>query len=243
MKSNQKNLPALFAALLLAAAATLSSCRKDPQEIIALLSESEAAEIIEDAIANKTAGFTMPTVDAAAIVETYLNSCNTPGDTLLNKVKTTGLATYDYTFGMDWLVACNDLSVPQSANVDIAGNGDFSSPHWQGSQVTVGDLTFTGLGLQDPAYIVNGTYNLVGDLTGSLRKVSPSFDCTVALTLTSLTMNKTNYQITSGTGTATVTATAANGDTKTLSGTLLFNGNGSATITVNDHTHTFQWQQ
>ncbi|MFN0037175.1 MAG: hypothetical protein ACKVUS_19125 [Saprospiraceae bacterium] len=242
MKSNQKNLLPLFALLFFAALAALTSCRKDPHEVIELLSNSEATEIIEDAVASRTAGFTAPTVDAAALVETYLNSCGTPGDTSINKTKSSGVATYDYTFGMDWLVTCSNLGVPQSANVGIAGNGDFASPHWTGTEATIGDLTFTGLSPQEAAYTVNGSYDLAGNLTGSLRNVSPSFDCTVALELTNLTMDKSTYKITGGGGTATVTASTANGQTKTLNGTLVFNGNGSATVTVNGHEHTFQWQ-
>lgn len=242
MKSTKKNLLPFFALLFVAALATLTSCRKDAEDIIELLTNSEAAEIIEDAVANKTAGFTAPTIDAAAIVDAYLNSCGVPGDTSVNKVKTTGVATYDYSFGMDWLVTCSDLGVPQSAKVGIAGNGDFTSPHWTGTEATIGDLSFTGLSPQESSYTVNGSYDLTGALTGNLRKVTPSFDCVVALDLTNLLIDKTTYKITGGSGIATVTANSANGQTKTLTGTLLFNGNGSATVEVNGHEHTFQWQ-
>jgi hypothetical protein len=242
MKSNQKNLLPLFASLFLTALVSLTACRKDPEEIIELITNTEAAEIIEDAVANRTAGFTAPTIDAAALVNAYLNSCGVPGDTAINKVKTTGLATYDYSFGLDWLVTCSNLGVPQSANVGIAGNGNFTSPHWVGTEGTVGDLTFTGLSLQEAAYIVNGSYDLTGNLPGSLRKTSPSFDCIVALDLTNLTLDKSTYKISGGSGIATITATTANGQTKTITGTLVFNGNGSATVEVNGYSHTFQWQ-
>lgn len=242
MKSNQKNLLPLFAVLFFSALTALTACRKDPQEVVELLSNSEAAEIIEDAVANRTAGLTAPTIDAAAIVDAYLNSCGVPGDTSISKVKTSGIATYNYVFGMDWLVTCSDLGVPQTATVDIEGDGDFTSPHWVGSDATQGELVFSGLSLQESSYVLNGSYDLTGNLTGSLRNVSPSFNCVVALDLTNLLLDKTTYKITGGTGTATVTATTANGETKTLTGTLVFNGNGSATVEVNGHEHTFQWQ-
>jgi hypothetical protein len=241
MKSIQKNLMPL-AVLFFALLTTLASCRKDPEEVIELLTESEAAEIIEDAVATRTAGFTLPAIDAAQIVETYLNSCNTPGDTSLQKSKSSGAATYNYTFDMDWLVACSDLGVPLSAQVGIAGAGTFGSPHWSGTDQTTGNLNFTGLSPQEINYVVSGDYNLTGNLTGSLRRVTPSFDCTLALELTNLTMDKNTYKITGGTGTAVVTASTANGQSKTLNGTLAFNGNGSVTVEVNGHEHTFQWQ-
>ncbi|MBC7774674.1 MAG: hypothetical protein H7246_04485 [Phycisphaerae bacterium] len=242
MKSNQKNLLPLFSVLFFAALATLTSCRKDPDEVIELLTNSEAAEIIEDAVANRTAGLTAPTIDAATIVDAYLNNCGVPGDTSINKAKTSGVATYDYTFGMDWLITCSNLGVPQTANIGIEGNGDYTSPHWLGNQVTNGDLSFTGLSPQEASYVVNGSYDLTGNLTGSLRKVSPSFNCIVALDLTNLILDKSTYKITGGSSVATVTASTANGQTKTVTGTIVFNGNGSATVEVNGYEHTFQWQ-
>ncbi|MFN0214474.1 MAG: hypothetical protein ACKVT2_09490 [Saprospiraceae bacterium] len=242
MQSNQKNLLPFFALLLFAALATLNSCRKDPEEIIELLTSSEAAEIIEDAVSNRTAGLTAPTLDATSILEAYLGSCGVPGDTTIVKEKTGGVASYDYSFDLNWLLTCSNLGVPQSASFGIQGNGDFSSPHWFGSDVTLGTLTFTGLSPQESAYVVNGSYDLTGNLTGTLRRVSPSFDCEVAIELTNLLVDKSTMQITGGSGLVTVIASTANGQTKTLTGTLIFNGNGSATVMVNGHEHTFQWQ-
>lgn len=232
----------MFITLFFATLAVLTSCRKDPEEIVELITNSEAAEIIEDAVANRTAGFTMPAVDAAQILETYLSTCNVPGDTSVNRSKSGTAASYDYIFSMEWLVICSNLGVPQSAAFDIMGNGDFSSPHWSGTDATVGDLTFTGLSPQELDYIINGSYDLTGNLTGSLRRVSPSIDCLVALDLANLTMDKSTYKITGGSGLATVTASTANGQSKMLIGTIVFNGNGSATVTVNGYEHTFQWQ-
>jgi hypothetical protein len=241
MTFNQKNLLPLFAAMFFAALTSLTSCRKDPEEIVELLSNSEASEIIETALASKTAGFTMPVIDATQIIETYLNSCNTPGDTSLNKSKSGGAATYNYTFYMDWLVICSNLNLPQSAVMDITSSGSFSSPHWSGSDVTAGNLTYTGLDLQAPDYIINGAYELEGDITGSLRKVSPTINCLIELHLVDLKINKSDLKITGGTGTAKVIGNAANGETKTLEGSFVFNGDGSATVTVNGYVHNFQW--
>ncbi|MBL7808230.1 MAG: hypothetical protein JNN28_10460 [Saprospiraceae bacterium] len=218
-----------------------SSCRKDPQEIIELITESEAAEIIEDAVADRTSGLTAPTFDAADIVTAYLNACGQPGDTTFSKSKTTGVATYNYVFGMDWLISCTDLGVPQSADINIEGNGNYSSPHWSGVQTTQGGLVFTGLSPQETAYVVNGNYDLDGNLTGTLRKVNPSIDCVISMELTNLLLDKTSQKITGGAGTFTLTASTANGQSKTLSGGLVFNGNNTVTVTVNGYEHTFEW--
>ncbi len=234
MTFNQKICSTFFLATLF----IFASCRKSGEEIIALLSETEAAEILETSVSAKMAGFTMPTVDMAQILENYLNSCNVPGDTSLQKSKTAVGATYNYTFNMDWLVTCSNLGVPQSAAVGIAGNGTFSSPHWSGSDVTVGELVFTGLSPQEPAYIVNGTYELEGDLTGNLRRVDPTLNCVTELNISNLTISKSSYQVTGGSGTAKITG-SSNGRQQTLNGVLTFHADGTVTVTVNGHTHDF----
>ncbi|MBK7938034.1 MAG: hypothetical protein IPJ82_13495 [Lewinellaceae bacterium] len=239
MKNNRKNLNLLILALFALPFLLLTSCRKSAEEIAALISESEAAEIVENAVSDRTAGMTMPTVDVAQILSNSLNNCGIPGDTTLQKSNNGALGSYNYTFGLGWLITCTPLGVPQSASVDVSGNGTFSTTHWSGSDQTTGNLTFTGLSPQEPAYLVNGTYALEGDVTGDLRRVDPTFDCTTTITLTNLSISKTTYEITGGTGTVQVTGTNGQGNTRTLNGTLTFNGNGTVTVVVNGHTHTF----
>lgn len=239
MKLNQKIQFFLFASCALFLSILFNSCKKDPEQIAELISNSEAAEIVETALADKTAGFTMPVIDASQIIEAYLNNCNVPGDTTLNKSKSGGAATYSYTFNMNWLVNCSNANLPQSATVDITANGAFNSLHWSGNDATSGHLAYTGLELQAPAYIVNGSYTLNGDITGSLRKTAPSFDCNTQIQVQNLTIDKDDMKITGGAGTVVITGKTASGDEQTLNGAITFNGDGTATVVVNGHTHTF----
>ena len=239
MKNNRKNLLLLNLALLTAALTFFVSCKKSGEEVAELLSESEAAEIAETAISDRSAGMVMPTIDATQIIENQLDNCNVPGDTSFQKSNSNAYATYNYSFGLEWLLTCNNLGIPQSATVEMSGNGTFSTARWEGSDTATGNLTLTGFSPQAPTYLVNGSYTLTGDLTGDLRRVDPTFDCTTDITLTNLSISKTTYDITGGTGTVTVTATNGQGNTRTLEGTLVFNGDGTATVTINGHTHTF----
>ncbi|MBK8192822.1 MAG: hypothetical protein IPK76_06350 [Lewinellaceae bacterium] len=239
MKNNRKNLQVLTLIFIAAAFSVLASCRKSAEEIAQLFSESEAAEIVETAIADRSAGAAMPTVDMAQIIDSYLNNCGIPGDTTLQKSNSNGVASYAYTFGMEWLITCSNLGVPQSASVDIAGNGTFSTARWAGNDQTTGNLTFTGLSPQEPAYLVNGSYVLEGDVTGDLRRVDPTFHCTTTVSLTGLSISKTTFDITGGSGTVQVAGTNGQGNTRTLNGTLTFNGDGTVTVVINGHTHNF----
>lgn len=219
--------------------ALLVSCRKNAEEIAALLTESEAAEIVENAVSERAAGATLPTVDMAQLVEKYLQNCGVPGDTTFQRTKTTGPITYAYTFDLGWVVHCNNLNVPVDAAVTIAGDGSFNTQRWAGDDVTAGSLTFTGLNPQAPAYIVDGSYELEGDVTGSFRNVNPTLNCTTTITLTGLNIRKSDYQVTGGTGTAVIVATNGKGQTETMNGSLVFNSDGTVTVTVNGHSHTF----
>ncbi len=240
MKNTRKNLLPLTALLFTLLLAGLGACRKSAEDVAELISESEAAEIVETAVSGRSAGLTLPTVDMAQIIDTYLQTCGVPGDTTLQKSNANGFATYNYTFGLEWLIHCNGLGLPLDASVDVTGNGTFSTARWSGSDQGTGTLTFTGLGVQETAYVVNGSYALSGDLTGDLRRVDPSFDCTTTIQITDLRIAKSTYQITGGTGTIQVVATNGQGNTRTLDGTLVFNGDGTVTVTVNGHVKTFQ---
>ncbi len=238
MKNTSKN--HLVAILFLAASAltAFSSCKKDPEEIAALLSDSEAAEIVETTLSDRNAGAEMPTVDLAKLIESSLGSCGVPGDTTFSKSKA-GAVSYNYTFDLGWIVNCNALNIPQNATATLKGNGTFGTARWDGSTQGSGTLTFTGLALSAPAYIASGSYSTTGNLAGDFRKIDPSITCVTDLTLTNLTISKTTFVITGGTGTLKITATSANGQTQTFNGTLVFNADGTVTVTVNGHTHTF----
>ena len=238
MKNTSKNHLLILLAFTLSTVTLFTSCKKDPEEIAALLSESEAAEIAETAISERTAGATMPTVDMAKLIESSLGNCGVPGDTSFQKNKA-GAVSYQYQYDLGWVVNCNNLNIPQNAVITVQGNGSFGTNRWDGTTEGDGNLTFTGLGLSDPHYIANGSYTINGNVTGDFRKVDPSLTCKTEVALTSLTISKTTYKITGGAGTLKITVTDGKGRTETVNGTLVFNGDGTVTVTINGHSHTF----
>ncbi len=227
----------LIAAIL--TAAFLISCRKNAEDALALVSDAEATEIMENSVSGRSAGAAMTTEDMATLADDYFNLCGVSGDTTLQHSNAAGPATCSSTFNLTWLVNCNNLNVPQNAVITINGNGTFTTQRWAGNNATTGSLTFTGLNPQAVAYLVNGTLTLQGDITGKLRKIDPSLACTTTVTITDLAIRKSDHQITGGTGTVVIVATNGKGQSQTINGSLVFNGDGTATATVNGHTHTF----
>ncbi|HMX40923.1 MAG TPA: hypothetical protein PK971_08130 [Saprospiraceae bacterium] len=224
--------------LLLLTALTFTACKKDPEEVVALLSETEAAEIVETALSDRTAGMESPTADLAKLIESSLSQCGVPGDTSLSKNKA-GVVSYNYTYALGWVVNCNALNIPQNASTTLKGSGSFGTARWDGNTQGSGSLVFTGLAPSEPNYIANGSYTAAGTLNGDFRQKDPSISCTTELTLSNMSINKTTRSTNGGTGTVKIVATAANGSTQTLDGSLVFNSDGSITVTVNGHSHTF----
>lgn len=238
MKNMRNPIIALF--ILMAGALSFISCRKDAEDIQALLSNSEAAEVMEIMITERTAGMTMPTIDMAAIAESVDYTCGVTGDTTYTLTKSVGATTYSRNFNMSWLVTCNNLNIPQSLDFDVNGSGTFTGLNWNGSTTSTGEMAFSGLGVQATDYNASGSYQYTGTFNGDLRRTDPSVNCVADLTLTDLVINKSTQQITGGTGTATLTATSGSGQTVVFEVNIVFNGNGSVTVTVNGHSHTFQ---
>lgn len=238
MKNMRNPIIALF--VLIAGSLSLTSCRKDAEDIQAILSNSEAAEVMEIMITERTAGMTTPTIDMAALIESVDITCGVTGDTAYTLTKSVGATTYSRNFNISWLVTCNNANIPQSVDFDVDGSGTFTGLNWTGSTTSTGEMAFTGLGVQATDYNASGSYQYTGTFTGDLRRTDPSVNCVADLTLTNLVINKSTQQITGGTGTAKLTATSASGQTATFNVTIVFNGNGSVTVEVNGHSRTFQ---
>jgi hypothetical protein len=219
-------------------ALALVSCKKDPEEIQALISDAEAAEIVETAVAERSAGVTVSTEDMAEMLASL--GCGEPGDTTLQHSGSAGPASYTGTFDLGWLVTCSNLGVPQSAAFSLDGTTSFTATRWAGSGSGSGDLTATGLNPAATAYVFDGAYTSSRNLTGNLRVVDPSISTTTEITLVALTIRKSDKVITGGTATVVITATNAQGGSRIVNGTLVFNGNGTATVTVNGYSHTFE---
>ncbi len=225
--------------LVLLTTTLLLACRKNAEEAVEMLSNTEAAEIVESAVASRSAGAAMPTEEMAKMLENDLGDCGIPGDTSFQRSSTAGPVTYNYLFNLDWLINCNNLGVPQDAQVGVAGNGTFNTQRWSGNNAAAGTLHFAGLNPQATAYTVNGSYALDGGLTGNLRNIDPTLDVEITVNLTDLTIRKSDRFITGGTGTVVIVATNGRGRTETVNGTLVFNGDGTATVSVNGFGYTF----
>jgi hypothetical protein len=215
-----------------------TSCRR-ADEIRQLLSESEAAEIIETMIAERSGGVTNPIEVALISINAYRNNCGELGDTTFSRAKTTGLYTYDAAFTTSWKINCNSQGFPTDASSATSTNSNFTTPNWEGQETSSGNMAVTGLNSSASSYVANGSWNASSELTGDLRNVDPTITCTTVLKLDNVSYKKGTYSIEGGTGTAVITAKNGRGDEKILEAAITFNGNNTFTVKVNSFTYTF----
>ncbi len=224
--------------VMLAMLSTNASCQKTREKDDVLVTETEAAEIAETAVAERSAGVAQATTESTEMIASSSQVCGSTHDTTFQASKTMGAVSYNQQSQLHWSIQCTNL-IPQTAQLTLTGNGNFTSNHWDGDNQASGTMTITGLQPQSTTYNASGTYTRTGNLTGDLRNSNPTFNCVTTVTLANLTISKSSQQITAGSGTVTVTASGAGGQSTTLTGTLTFNGDGTATVVINGHTRTF----
>jgi hypothetical protein len=84
---------------------------------------------------------------------------------------------------------------------------------------------------------VNGEYKRAGSFQSKIGNKA-SGNSSVDITVTNLTITKSNRKIASGSGTIAITGTGPKGGTFSYTGTIVFNGDETATLTINSNAYT-----
>lgn len=229
----------IIAIYLLAGILLFTNCKKD-EETAAEVSQDDAAEMMEATLMESTGGVT-ETVEKSSeeIVTDYalFPDCSQSFDTTYNFTHTGVRATANYSISWGYLITCN-LGVPSSMALQATSAGTYSTNRISSNDNTTGNLNITGL--QPSATNLTFSGNLARNGTQSLtiNSKTHSITSTITLTLTNIVVNKTTYQIQSGTGSALLTADNGT-NTYTFSGSIVFNGGGSATLNINGTEYQF----
>ncbi len=223
---------------LLIALMFFSSCNKDEQ-VYEEITEEDAVEIIESSMQKSTGGITETTEKYAEDLEndiTLNDLCNTPYNesyTFTNN----GIITANYTFNWQYELACSDpVNIPQSATFSANSSGSYNTQRINSNDSSESAFAVTGLQPGASFFVFNGTYKRAGsqDITTSLNARSISSE--LNMTLGDIFINKSTFEIDSGSGNFTLTGTNQ-GNSFSFEGSLLFNGNGVATLILNGNTY------
>lgn len=240
-----KSLFKLFLLVPLFGMFLLTSCEEEvietPTEVI---TDDEAADLVENSLAIETSGMAEQTETVAAVAPSVAPQsflCGLSYDTTITRIRTTGARTYDYTFTWNWILNCPTNNYPTQLFGTYTMDGVYDTPRMSSDDDATHTYTVDNLNTTDSFYVWNGSYLRNGSQTSKVRN-QHTFTSVINITTTNVHIDKTTRQIISGTGTFTITASLTNGTTKNVTGSFIFNGNGTATISVNGNTYTVQIQ-
>lgn len=237
-----KNLNFLKPALFVFAILAFSSCDREDEVDVSInsLNEDEVVALVEGALTSDTEGVAKASEDAITLTEESLEKtpdqvCGMSMDTTVSRNYNGARISSVYTLQWDWILTCNDLMIPQTFTFNRTLDGSYESLRLISEDSATGSWEVSNL-ITGDAYILNGSY-MRGGNQGSKVRLQNSFESTISVTLTEVTVDKQDYQITGGTGSFDISGSGTGGYSIDYEGTIIFLGNGTAEITINGNTY------
>lgn len=214
----------------------LTSCKKEKAQEV---TDEDAVELIEGSLQKNSAGLeeTVAKYSEALVTDFAINdNCSQNYDTSYNFAYTGTLIQADYDITWGYSLNCN-LGIPSSASLSATSSGTYSTNRTDSDDNTSANLSITGIEPGSSALNFSGNLSRSGTQVITINSNTREITSTITLTLSDLVVNKSTYEIESGTGTAQVSASNGS-ETYTFSGSIVFNGGGTATLTLNGNSYT-----
>lgn len=220
---------------------SFTSCG-EVDDIAVVLSNSDAAEIIEAALQDKAGAFVTNVQDMTQQIVDAVESgalCDTIYTDSIQKNHQGTQIQADYTSSLTFECACNMLDNVQTATFSMLTNTEFTTPKID----TDGNGNFTGtmdgLALNSQNITIDGSYVLTSTQLLDFKE-QETINSTLTLTLVNLEIKKTTQSIQSGSGTFTLAGSTTK-ENFSFSGSIVFNGNKTATLTIGSDTYPLDW--
>ncbi|MCB0639288.1 MAG: hypothetical protein KDC54_21830 [Lewinella sp.] len=227
---------------LLTTSALLTSCERDADTPDEVITNDEAAELIEGALQADSEGLAEEMLLATELAESAVNknlttlACNETRDSSFTRTLNESYLTASYSSTFSWTLLCNSQDLPTAIEVARQTTGNYESQRWISDDEASGSWTVSQL-LFGSSYIINGEYARTGYQESKVREMR-TFDSTISFTIEDLYVDKGTQRISSGTGTFTMAGEGSDGNSFDLSGTIVFHGGGSATVIINGQQYT-----
>ena len=239
----------LFALVMAGASVmTLTSCHKN-SSATTTISESDAAQVMVDAISPSTGGLvsqvnnsatlfangtvtggTVHSVNNHLTTDSYNIPCGTQKDsTVAYSSLSSGVPSF--TYSLTWAYKL-DCSVPSTFTLNFSGQGTYNGFVQSSSFKSTGGLVLSGLGSTASQFTFNSNYTRTGTTTSKIGNKN-TFDHALSITSSNIVYDKTTKEIVSGTATVSIKVTSTSGNSWTYGGTLTFLGNKTARLVLN----------
>ncbi len=230
-------------AVLFMSAQVVVSCNSDDSNSSDALQEEDAVEVIENSLKEDTGGLSKTVETTVSLVDEegvytetpYINCGETYNHNYSFQNEVNNYSA-DYQFTSTYMLNCNGNSNPESFSYQFTNVGTYDTPRMGSNDGSNANWSLTGLDSSTDNIALNGSYVRNGSQVSKVRYMN-SFTSTLTYSITNLQVNKTSYQIQSGTAAVSFVGTVSNGNQYTYNGSVTFNGDGTATLTINGNVY------
>jgi len=222
------------------------SCSKDDDsnDTSATITEEEVVDVVESSLAKDSNGMskTMETTVVTAeedqmLIEQENTLCGETTTNSFNQSATNGSYSYNYDISTSYTLSCTIFGFPTSLNFEASTDGQYATPRVTSDDTSTLDWTVSNLSPINANVVFNGQYERNGTQVSLVRNMN-TFESTLTLNLSSVSVNKTTYEIESGTATLNFVGISSTGAQYNFTGSITFNGNGTATVIINGNSYT-----
>ncbi|MCB0704343.1 MAG: hypothetical protein KDC34_03500 [Saprospiraceae bacterium] len=222
------------------------ACQKDedPQPELKTISEEEAAEIVEGALASQSEGIATETLDAAYVADEYAEKivggspCGMTYDSTVDRSLNNPYITALYSSTWEWEVFCNNLDIPTTMNYARTTAGTYATNRLESDDQANSTWTVDNLFGGNP-YLINGVYERNGTQQSLIRDQN-AFSSNILIEVDDLVIDKDDKHIESGIASFTLTGEVEGGESFSFEGDIIFLGDLSANLIINGTVYTIE---
>jgi hypothetical protein len=212
----------------------LSSCKKDEEVEKEMVSEEESAEVVTKSMESQNSGLNEQLEEAAKLAEELMINplCSVGFDTTVVKTYSSATRSLNYTFNWNYQVNCTG-SIPSDITFGYNSSGIYSTTRMDSDDNATGTIVLTQIGASHTSYLANLDYTRNGSQSSKIGNQN-SFSSVINIDGDDILIDKTSYEVLSGSVVFTITGAASDGTSYSYGGTITFLGNRDATIAFNN---------
>lgn len=232
MKNVQVNASVLTGVAILFLGIMVSGCKKETKEI----TSDDAADVVSYALQSSSGGSAQMMQDYSvdADEQSDIVPCGGTFDTTVS-FSHAGTIVANYAFVRHYTLTCAN-AIPSSFSCSGTYNGSFDAPRMSSSNSGTNTWTISGLPASNSTWTFEGSLNRQGTHTSKVRN-KYTFTSDLAVTLANVQVDKSTYQIVSGSGNISLSCSVDGGGTYNFTGSIVYNTNGTATLVINGNSY------
>lgn len=223
----------------------LASCSENDSVSGNSISTEDAAEIIASGVAEETGGVTatittsseMADEAAESASDGRIEACGFENDSTIAFSSSAGTISYDYSFSYGYKLECDSKNAASAASFGVTYSGSFDAPRMYSGNSGSADLDVAGLDMSTTSFVFNGSFDKSGTFESKVRNKHTTLSV-INLSLSDIKVDKSTYEIETGTATATLTGTVEGEGGFEFTATIEFLGDGDAKLTISGSTYT-----